>query len=805
MSEDRRNESYRRIADRGRVLPPAPPVRRGQNVDLRGDSYQREVNRRRETTVETPAPQPQSAQPPAPSLESTREPIGPVQGPQNRLETAEKQEFRADARIAVAQSQQLRNELNNPAPAREAPRVIIEQRRELQTRPEPQTPAEKRRAEALELETEVVREQARTDSLAPTNTLGQFGKATLFFLPGAAKESIRATVNILNPNPEKNTLFQGVKGFIQSARQGTIIEDATQPFRTNPARATAQLTTDAATGAAADAGVRAAIRTGTNQFIKLGAKEVPAAERFGDVKATSTADSLERFARSKDAEGRQIVVTASPERLSGAAGEGRRGGLPNPIEDPGIYTAPLDSSNPMFLRLQNERSGVTFTLNPLDNLKPRVPTLTEFEVKGVQQQPRSIINQPGFDASKNFLAGEAGSGTAFITKRSEVGQGTAPTSTIKITEDFTTPTPEIIIRDGRTLRTTELRRGDLMQTKGTSEIEAVIPAGTEFRTAPLQGFLANVKGFDRYTIVDGQPVAIRRVQIIDNPQAGSILNQPTATRTQTAELTRTIQREASTLSSDLDRRARIRPTPIIPSNTAPPGSAFSNTPSPRTANTQSSPSAASSSEPPAGTAFSNSPTPSSARSAQRSSGSRSGGSSGAGASPFSGNPSTPGPTPPSPTPSSPTPSSPGRSAGSSGAGASPYSGNQAFSAPQPFTQPTRPTKTKRVAKKEEEPGFSVFVRRKGVFKKVNDLSLSQSDALNLGASIASNTAARSFKIEADNRAAARKNSGAPDLSDFYRSNKETGVFIQKGQKAISSAGELREITQKGIAATKRRK
>lgn len=103
-----------------------------------------------------------------------------------------------------------------------------------------------------------------------------------------------------------------------------------------------------------------------------------------------------------------------------------------------------------------------------------------------------------------------------------------------------------------------------------------------------------------------------------------------------------------------------------------------------------------------------------------------------------------------------------------------------------------------------EQGFNVFVRRGGKFKQVETAPLARGAALRFGADVARNTAARSFKIE---RTTARASSrtGSTSLNDFYKSKKENGVFIQKNKYSISSAGELREITFKGIQANKRRR
>lgn len=97
--------------------------------------------------------------------------------------------------------------------------------------------------------------------------------------------------------------------------------------------------------------------------------------------------------------------------------------------------------------------------------------------------------------------------------------------------------------------------------------------------------------------------------------------------------------------------------------------------------------------------------------------------------------------------------------------------------------------------------FSVLVRRRGVFRKIATVG-SERRAFALGMARVKGTAAASFKIEG-----LRENVRARTLlpKEFRISKKEPGVFVQKRQFRISSAGEKGEITAKGLFAIKQKR
>lgn len=111
--------------------------------------------------------------------------------------------------------------------------------------------------------------------------------------------------------------------------------------------------------------------------------------------------------------------------------------------------------------------------------------------------------------------------------------------------------------------------------------------------------------------------------------------------------------------------------------------------------------------------------------------------------------------------------------------------------------------SKKSESKKSISGFNVFVRRKGKFRQVNVGALSKEQALDFGASTVRNTAAATFKIMPTTEKVRSKFRGQPArLFSFI--NKPNGLYIQRSRERISSIGEKREITYKGIFSSKKR-
>lgn len=124
--------------------------------------------------------------------------------------------------------------------------------------------------------------------------------------------------------------------------------------------------------------------------------------------------------------------------------------------------------------------------------------------------------------------------------------------------------------------------------------------------------------------------------------------------------------------------------------------------------------------------------------------------------------------------------------------------------PPRFRPPLIPPRIKPPSKKPAEtPGFDVFLRRRGEFKKVSALPLSKAEAISLGSFKAEHTAGATFKITpAPGPAKGRFFGKGPSLKRFYE---KEGAYIEKSKHRISTAGELSEITFKGISTKKSKK
>jgi len=101
-------------------------------------------------------------------------------------------------------------------------------------------------------------------------------------------------------------------------------------------------------------------------------------------------------------------------------------------------------------------------------------------------------------------------------------------------------------------------------------------------------------------------------------------------------------------------------------------------------------------------------------------------------------------------------------------------------------------------------GFDVFVRKRGVFVKASSFALSKKDALDFGAFTVHNTARATFDVRPSNSPLSSAPLGSAGSFNRFRSNfyKKGGLFIEKRNKRITSAGERAEITSLGIAAIK---
>lgn len=229
-----------------------------------------------------------------------------------------------------------------------------------------------------------------------------------------------------------------------------------------------------------------------NLYVKTGSKFV-APENVFDVgvlegktrfpETSSIEESMKRFKAQTTSEGKILVQTSSDRPIGGdIVGEGLR--ARKNVEDSGIYVTPATEGSPNFLGT-GKKQGYSLSVNPFKEITKR-PTVTEFEVNDVVRLPDAVISKAGFQSVKEYQESTLSKqGVAQITKRSELGQRA-------IAIDYSI--------EGK-------------NKFGTTEIEAVIPKGSKFIYDAKTG-IARLKGFDRYTIVDGEAVAIRRARVV---------------------------------------------------------------------------------------------------------------------------------------------------------------------------------------------------------------------------------------------------------------------------------------------------
>lgn len=321
------------------------------------------------------------------------------------------------------------------------------------------------------------------------------------------EDTLKGVASVLTTNP-KTTL-------------SNFFSQRKLEFQKDPVGTTALTLLDLELGArGAVGGTRATSDIVKDIYVRTGSKKLaPEATFASDVLtgktnlplSSSTSDSLRRFLGATDEQGRIIVQTSAPSKISGnIAGVGKKatGGF----EDAGIYVTPKGEGSPAFLRIAGESSSYIYGQNPLQGFFS-VPTVTRFAVKDVVLYPRNIVTQAGFKSVSKFaedvLAPQA---KAVITKRSEIGQGSVKRQSFAV---------DTLITDPFTGK--KLQAGQKVIERGTSELEAVIPVGSQFRYTP-KTVLGKLKGFDFYTEFNGKAVAIRDTELIETIRRGTTIN-----------------------------------------------------------------------------------------------------------------------------------------------------------------------------------------------------------------------------------------------------------------------------------------
>lgn len=245
-------------------------------------------------------------------------------------------------------------------------------------------------------------------------------------------------------------------------------------------------------------GIGVAGRKVANTYKAAGAEFVPA-EKVFDVpslnalqgkagqtfpKASSAKNALEKFEIAR--EGDMVGVshaTSGMFKKSTVTQEAPRAYA----EDTGLYVTPKGQGSPYFLRTQSG-TEYRFSLNPFaDAIKN--PTVVNVAVKDVKRLPRGVLETQGFEQSNAFIRSQAGSGNAFITKRSEIGY-------------------DRLAGGGRI---SQANQGLL----STTELEAVIPPNTKLQAYVPEGtFFQRFKGYKQYTVVDDYVVPLKEYRIV---------------------------------------------------------------------------------------------------------------------------------------------------------------------------------------------------------------------------------------------------------------------------------------------------
>jgi hypothetical protein len=188
-------------------------------------------------------------------------------------------------------------------------------------------------------------------------------------------------------------------------------------------------------------------------------------DNFPSVKSTK---ELNKFLKNSN---NKVVTSSNAKLKGGVVGDSRKSALN--LEDPGIYVSPKGKGNKYFLR-QATGDNSKYTFNPKtlwQSIKQdySIPSVTEFKTKGSVVPPKKALNSKGFQGVSKWQQNKlSNTGKISVTKRGLLGRG-------------------------------EIKRKS-KRDKGTSEIEFVIPKGSNFKVKPT----------NKYILVDGKKVLIRK-------------------------------------------------------------------------------------------------------------------------------------------------------------------------------------------------------------------------------------------------------------------------------------------------------
>jgi hypothetical protein len=106
---------------------------------------------------------------------------------------------------------------------------------------------------------------------------------------------------------------------------------------------------------------------------------------------------------------------------------------------------------------------------------------------------------------------------------------------------------------------------------------------------------------------------------------------------------------------------------------------------------------------------------------------------------------------------------------------------------------------------ERQESFEVQVRRRGVWQRSVQAFEDLEQAFDKGFKKTSKTAASSFRVIERRSGRIVKPQGMNIPNEFSMSKRDQGVFVEKREFRISSPGEKREITQKGLFTIRAKK
>ena len=489
----------------------------------------------------------------------------------------------------------------------------------------------------------------------------------------------------------------------------------------------------------------------------------------GKAKTLKQAENIKQLSGLDITSKEVTLVTASPSKIKGSEVieiADKKG-----LQDPGIYTTPKGEASVYFTGLMGA-SEYKFSLNPFEGLFD-IPSITEIKVSKVRTYPKEITSKPGFEAVKEFQTKNIGKGEAYITKRSQIGTGDIKAQ-------------EFILKEETTLGGKKIEAGTKVTESGTSEIEAVIGVGEKFKTKG-DNFIQRATGIKGYTKIAGRNVAIREIKLLKSNEAIDITKGE-------KEVTGTkINKGTQALEVSSGKVKYITPKEVLPkfSNLYNKESKVSKIEISRSKYEAIKENIVSSSNNSNKNTSSNIISDISNKSnISRSNKEYSNIYAKSGISGGSSNLSN--------------------ISGKSGTSKrySVVSSKSSITSGSSFKSSSEQIRKKKIIEsiynlpsKKKKGGYKVQVRSKGQFKTIGIFETAQ-QALTAGKIRTQTTASASFKVQSES--GANVNVNLP-TKDFYKSKKEAGVIVQKRENRISTLGEKREITYKGIFANKQRK